>query len=102
MCAELLEHRASLIKVVVMLDVTVEHLPSARSCPREEVCRDGVTEMRAHRRRMRLEFNWAEGGSGAGEKPLLRDAAAVGAAGLVAGNCWGVGKSPEWLAGVPG
>lgn len=57
MCAELLEHRASLIKVVVMLDVTVEHLPSARSCPREEVCRDGVTEMRAHRRRMRLEFN---------------------------------------------
>lgn len=73
-------------KWVVMLDVTVEHLPSARSCPREEVCRDGVTEMRAHRRRMRLEFSWAEGGSGAGEKPLLRDAAAVGAAGLVTGR----------------
>ena len=49
---------------------------------------------------MRLEFSWAEGGSGAGEKPLLRDTAAVGAAGLVTGNCWGVGESPEWLAGV--
>lgn len=85
-----------------MLDVTVEHLTSARSCPREEVCRDGVTEMRAHRCRMRLEFSWAEGGSGAGEKPLLRDAAAVGAAGLVTGNCWGVmaGRGP-WVESWP-
>lgn len=65
-------------------------------------CAESVTEMRAHRSRMRLEFSWAEGGSGAGEKPLLRDTAAVGAVGLVTGNCWGVGESPEWLAGVLG
>lgn len=63
-------------KWVVMLDVTVEHLPRARPCPREEVCRNGVTEMRAQRSRMPLESSWAEGGSGAGEKPLLRDTAA--------------------------
>lgn len=43
-----------------MLDVTVEHLPRARPCPREEVCRSGVTEMRAHGSRMPLESSWAE------------------------------------------
>ena len=58
MCAELLEHRASLIKVVVMLDVTVEHLPSARSCPREEVCRDGVTEMRFCEQKGLRAYRW--------------------------------------------
>lgn len=56
----------------------------------------------SHRSRMPLESSWAEGGSGAGEKPLLRETAAVGAAGLVTANCWGVGECPEWLAGVPG
>lgn len=58
--------------------------------------------MRGHGSRTHLGFNLAEGGRGLEQKLLLRDTAAMGATGLVMGNCSVVGESPEWVPGVPG